>query len=137
MERVAKCQCGGFSVTVTGHPTLVNICHCTDCQRRTGSPLSANAYFDKTNVHLDGEHKIYSRDTSSGRQFHNHFCPNCGSTVCWTLDIRPDDYGVAVGAFIEPGFPAPTVSVWESSKHDWVTLPAGIERFPRGLPSEN
>ena len=41
MERVAKCQCGGFSVTVRGDPTIVNICHCTECQRRTGSPLSS------------------------------------------------------------------------------------------------
>jgi hypothetical protein len=137
MARVAKCQCGECNVTVTGEPTIVNICHCTDCQRRTGSPLSANAYFDKTKVSLEGKWKIYSRATSSGRQFHNHFCPKCGSTVCWTLDIRPNDYGVAIGAFIEPGFPVPTVSVWEASKYDWVTLPAEIERFPRGLPSES
>jgi hypothetical protein len=116
---------------------MVNICHCTDCQRRTGSPLSSNAYFDKTNVRLEGERKIYSRATSSGRQFHNHFCPNCGSTVCWTLDIRPNDYGVAIGAFNDPRFSTPTVSVWESSKYDWVMLPADIERFSRGLPSEN
>jgi hypothetical protein len=137
MDRVAKCQCSGFSVAVTGDPTMVNICHCTDYQRRTGSPLSSNAYFDKTNVRLEGERKIYSRATSSGRQFHNHFCPNCGSTVCWTRDIRPNDYGVAIGAFNDPRFSTPTVSVWESSKYDWVTLPADIERFPRGLPSEN
>jgi hypothetical protein len=58
------------------------------------------------------------RATSSGRQFHNHFCPNCGSTLCWTLDIRPNDYGVATGAFNDPGFSIPTVSVWELSKYD-------------------
>lgn len=136
MERVAKCQCGGFGVTVTGEPNIVNICHCTECQRRTGSPLSSNAYFDKTKVRLAGEYKIYSRTAASGRQFHNHVCPSCGSTVCWTLDIRPNDYGVAVGAFNDPRFPIPTVSVWESSRYDWVNLPAEIERFFREMPSE-
>jgi len=124
-------------VIVAGDPTVVNIRHCAERQRRTGSPLSANAYFSRAGVRLEGEHRVYSRHTAGGRQFHNHFCTNCGSTLCWTLDIRPDEYGVAVGAFNDPGFPVPTVSVWESSRYDWVALPPGIERFSRGPPSED
>jgi hypothetical protein len=136
MEKVAKCQCNGFRVVVTGDPSIVNVCHCTDCQRRTGSPLSANAYFNKADVRLEGEYKVYSRPTASGRQFHTHFCPNCGSTLVWTLDIRPDDFGVAVGSFNDPGFPIPTVSDWESSQYHWVTLPPEIERFSHEPPPE-
>ena len=36
---------------------------------------------------------------------------------------------IAVGVFAEPGFPGPTVSVYESRKHAWVTVPAGIEHY--------
>jgi hypothetical protein len=121
-------------VDVIGDPTYVNICHCTECQRRSGAPLTSNAYFLDANIALRGEHKVYSRATSSGRKLHNHFCPNCGATVCWKAELRPDHYGIAVGAFNDPSFPAPTVSLWESSKYGWVTLPAGLEHFPRGLP---
>ena len=46
-----------------------------------------------------------------------HFCPNCGSSVYWSADIRPDQYGIAVGAFADPNFPLPAFSVWEESKH--------------------
>jgi hypothetical protein len=137
MKRTASCQCEGFRVVAAGDPDVVNICHCTACQRRSGAPLTANAYFHKANIHLEGDFKTYSRGAATGRKLHNHLCPNCGTTVCWTLDVRPDYYGIAIGAFNEPGFPAPTVSVWESSKFDWVTVPAEIEHFPRGLPSEN
>jgi hypothetical protein len=34
-----------------------------------------------------------------------------------------------VGAFGDPGFPTPTVSVWEEDKHAWVSLPENIEHW--------
>ena len=40
--------------------------------------------------------------------------------------------GVAVGAIDDAGFPAPVRSVWEEETRDWVTMPEGVERFPRG-----
>ncbi len=131
MARTASCQCGGFQVATAGEPDVVNVCHCRDCQRRTGVPLTCNAYFRKDRVRLDGEHKIYTRDGQEGRKLHGRFCPTCGSTVCWIADLRPDHYGIAVGAFNAPDFPAPTYSVWEEAMYAWVTLPPGIAHFPQ------
>ena len=131
MERTASCQCGAFRVTVTGEPDVINICHCGACQRRTGAPFSCNAYFRKANVRLDGEYRIYVRDCPEGRGLRNHFCPACGTTVCWTLDLRPEHYGVAVGAFNDPAFPPPTYSVWEQSRLAWTILPEGLAHFPQ------
>jgi hypothetical protein len=129
--RTATCQCGAFSATATGEPELVGACHCTECQRRSGVPVTCNAYFRKANVRLEGEHRIYSRNGQDDRKLNNHFCPVCGSTVCWTLDLRPDHYGIAVGAFNDRTFPAPSYSVWEASKYFWVVLPEGVELFER------
>ena len=134
MTRIAKCQCGGFRVITSGEPEAINICHCQACQRRSGVPLTANAYFHKSAVHLEGEYRIYVRDAKEGRQFQNHFCPTCGSTVCWTPDIRPHHYGVAVGAFNDPAFPPPTASLYEQSKYTWVELPPDIQHFPQDRP---
>lgn len=66
MERTAKCLCGQFSVIVTGEPTMVNVCHCHDCQRRSGVPWTSNAYFPKENVRLDGPNKVYTRVSNAG-----------------------------------------------------------------------
>ena len=134
MTRIAKCQCGGFRVVVSCEPVFINLCHCQECQRRSGVPLTWNAYFPKTDVQLEGEYRIYAREAQNGRELRNHFCPTCGSTVCWTFDLRPDRYGVAVGAFNDPSFPPPTVSIWEQSKHPWIELSADIQHFPQGLP---
>jgi hypothetical protein len=96
---------------VDGEPDFVSICH-HFCQRRTGVPLTCNAYFPKSNIRLEGEHKIYSREAAERRKMHTYFCPTCGSTVGWSLDLRPNRFGVAVGCFNDPNFPPPVQSIW-------------------------
>ena len=83
---------------------------------------------------LEGEHRIYTRDCPEGRKLHNHFCPTCGSTVGWTLDLRPNQFGVAVGCFNDRNFPPPVASIWEEEMCAWTMLPSGIQHFPRARP---
>lgn len=131
MSRVAHCQCGSFRVIVEGEPLMVNICHCDQCKRRTGSNAAPNAYFLKEQVRTEGKFRVFSRDGGDGRKVHIRFCPECGTSVCWLLDFRPDCYGVAVGAFADPEFPPPSRSVWEENMMAWTTLPPRIEHFAR------
>jgi hypothetical protein len=60
-----------------------------------------------------------------------HFCPTCGSTVYWTSESFPGFVVVAIGNFADPDFPAPTIAVWEESRHDWVSPPLEAKRFDR------
>ena len=53
------------------------------------------------------------------------FCPQCGATVWYTADGLEDYVIVPVGAFADPAFPAPTVSVYEERMHGWVQAPPG------------
>jgi hypothetical protein len=59
-----------------------------------------------------------------------HFCPDCGATVYYNGAGDAELIAIPVGAFADPGFPPPTVSVWESRKHGWVAMPASLERHP-------
>ena len=131
MDRTACCQCGALRATVTGEPTVVNACHCKACQRRTGAAMHSGAYFKKAQVRTEGPETIYTRNAEDGRTISFHFCPTCGSSVYWHLDLRPDHYGIAVGAFADPNFPPPSYSVWEETKHVWVQLPDGIQHYRR------
>ncbi len=135
MNRIARCQCGGFRITVSAAPEMVNMCHCTECQRRSGVPLTVNAYFHEAAVRFEGDYKTYDRAAPEGRQLHNYFCATCGSTVGWRADLRPGWVGIAVGAFNDKAFPAPAVSIWEDSMYAWVTPPAGIAHFSRARSS--
>ena len=48
---------------------------------------------------------------------------NSGSTVYWESEGFPGYIAVAIGNFADPNFPAPTIAVWEESRHPWVSLP--------------
>jgi hypothetical protein len=112
---------------VEGDPRRVSICHCFACQRRTGSAFGIQSRFDRGQVRITGTSRSYTRLSDEGdEQRIMHFCAECGGTVYIASSSAPGMLIIPVGAFAEPGFPSPTVSVWEGRKHHWVELPAGI-----------
>jgi hypothetical protein len=127
--REASCSCGQLRLVATGEPVRVSICHCLNCQRRTGSPFAQQARFPKEAVVLRGESTQYQRIGDSGNGATFHFCPICGDTVCFYPSVQADFVVVPVGAFADPTFPAPTLSVYTERKHGWVTLPPDIEHL--------
>jgi hypothetical protein len=121
--RIATCACGQLSVRCAGEPLSVSLCHCLECQKRTGSTYGIAAFFERSNVVTSGEVSDYSRPSDSGHEVMHHFCPRCGSTVYWEPRRKPDVVAVAVGAFADPAFPAPSKSVYLQHRHYWVTTP--------------
>jgi hypothetical protein len=103
----------------------VSVCHCLACQKRTGSAFGYQARFPRDSVRIEGDAHEYVRISDEGEPRTYSFCPQCGSTVYYVLDSAPDVVAVPVGAFADPTFPEPTVSVWESRKHAWVVPPGG------------
>lgn len=80
-------------------------------------------------VSIAGPSSEYRRVADSGNSLTFHFCPGCGSTVYWLNDDLPGFVAVAVGAFADPGFLPPFISVYEHRQHAWVGLPEGIEHW--------
>ncbi len=78
MTRTATCRCGQLSVTCTGEPVRVSVCHCLKCQQRSGSSFTAQARFPDSAVAIHGASKIYKHAGDSGAVGVFHFCPNRG-----------------------------------------------------------
>jgi hypothetical protein len=127
-HRTAACSCGQLSVTVQGDPLRVSVCHCLACQRRTGSVFGAQARFTREGATFQGESRAWSRAGDDGGRATFHFCPTCGATVWYEIEgYDTAQVTIPVGAFADPAFPAPRVSVYEDRRHAWVTLPGGME----------
>lgn len=127
--REAACSCGQLRVRVEGEPVRISVCHCLACKRRTGSAFGYQARFLAQTARIEGRHTDYTRLSDDEGGAHTFsFCPECGATVFWTTIEMPDLIAVPVGAFADPAFPAPTVSVYGSRRHAWVELPPGIDR---------
>jgi hypothetical protein len=125
--RRASCSCGQLTVEVKGDPVRVSICHCLACQRRTGSAFGMQARWPREQVRIEGDATEYVRISDEGEERSSFFCPHCGATVYYWTD--PEHIAVPVGAFADPNFSAPRVSVWEKRMHPWVGLPDGIEHI--------
>jgi hypothetical protein len=65
----------------------------------------------------------------SGHRITFQFCPTCGATVYYRIDDQPDLIAVPVGAFADPDFPSPSVSVYEVRRHPWVVVPDDWEHI--------
>lgn len=98
----------------------VSLCHCRECQRRSGGPFGVAAFFPHEAVEVVGEARAFRRASDSGFDVVFRFCPACGSTVWWEGLRFPDRIAVAVGAFADPAFPAPAQAVYGQHRHAWL-----------------
>lgn len=129
-SRTASCSCGQLRIEVNGEPRGVGVCHCLACQRRTGSVFAALAGFSAP-FRVSGTATEYVRTGDHGSRFTFRFCPVCGTTVFHTEEGEDDRVSIAVGAFADPGFPAPQVSVYDCRRHSWVQLPTETQVFDK------
>ena len=130
LTRFASCSCGQLSAQVTGDPVRISICHCLACQRRTGSVFGQQARFLREHVTITGNSTEYTRVGDEGGRARFHFCPQCGSTVYYEIEGLEAYLAIPVGAFADPDFPSPTVSIYEERMHQWVVPPRDAEHLP-------
>ena len=123
----ASCSCGQLRLVARGEPIRVSMCHCLACQRRTGSTYGAQARWRMEDVTITGAATQWLRIGDEGGRAHFHFCATCGATVWYRLEEDPQVIAVPVGVFADPGFPAPTRSVYETRRHAWVSVPEEAE----------
>jgi len=108
-SRHVRCRAGeGFDVSLLGLPEA-------DRQH-----VRHSAFFPRKDVEANGVSRTYRRASDSGFAVTFYFCPNCGSTVYWEPERRPEEIAVAVGSFADPTFPAPSQSVYNERRHSWV-----------------
>lgn len=73
------CLCGGVEFELEDTFEFLNLCHCKQCQRATGSAHASNLFTDPGNIKwLSGEEFIRQYDVP-GRQISNAFCSKCGA----------------------------------------------------------
>jgi hypothetical protein len=127
--RRAACSCGQLHLIAEGEPSRVWVCHCLECQRRTGAVIGNQARFHREQITFNGTATAWRRTGASGNSLTCYFCPICGSTIHFESEAFPGIVAVAIGNFADPNFPAPIVSVWEETRHPWLSLSPDTKRM--------
>ena len=128
--RTAECRCGAVKVACEGEPMRVSVCHCLNCQRRSGSAFAVQARWPEADVKISGETREWQAAGDSGGVGRFRFCPHCGATIAYTIDAMPGLVAVPVGAFADPQFtPLPEYSVYEGRMWPWVKIKGDMEHW--------
>jgi hypothetical protein len=128
------CVCGAVRYAAQGDPLRVTVCHCTWCQRRTGSAFGVEAVYPEDAVALAGEIRTWRHvSDESGRWLDQHFCGRCGTNLGITLEAVPGIRTIAAGTFDDPSWLEPEKYpfryVYLRSAQSWSNLPDGVERY--------
>ena len=123
------CSCGKVRYQLLAAPVFVHCCHCTDCQRHTGSAFVLNALLESSAIKLlrgdleavpvpreYGPHDIYR-------------CRKCKVAIWSDYGRRPQIRFVRVGTLDDPSALPPDIHIYTRTKVPWVKLPKGALAF--------
>ncbi len=128
------CVCGKVRYSISGTPLRATICHCTWCQRRTGSAFGVELVFEKNQVqfHSDSLSVYRHRSDESGRWLDQHFCNACGSGIGLTLEAVPSIQSISAGSLDDQNWPAlvhlARRHVFVRSARQWSVIPGNVEQ---------
>ena len=132
MKVHGSCHCEKLAFEADIDPGKVGVCHCTDCQKLTGSAFSTFVPVPKAAFRLlRGEPKIYVKTAESGNRRAQVFCPECGTRVYASALDDPQVFNVRLGTVAERAALEPRVQVWCRSALPWVTELGAIKQFPK------
>jgi len=126
------CACGEIRYELTSRPMWVNACHCTWCQRETGSAFAVNALIETDRVKLTaGEPEPVQTPSQSGKGQTILRCPTC-KTAVWShyAGGGPKLAFVRAGTLDAPHDVNPDIHIFTSTKRPWVQLPADVRAVP-------
>lgn len=110
------CLCGHIKFEYDAPYQAFMVCHCTDCQRATGTPLAPIIMVAKDSFRLlTGELKGWKNPLNVTR----FFCPHCGSPYLSGVDRIPDVWFIKTGALDNQPTEAPSLRCWNNSTPGW------------------
>jgi hypothetical protein len=126
------CTCRAVRYRLTSKPLFVHCCHCTWCQRETGTAFALNAMIEADRVQIiQGEVEIIDTPSNSGKGQKISRCPRCRVAVWSNYSGGGDAVRfVRVGTLDDPGRFPPDIHIFTSTKLPWVVLPAGMPAVP-------
>jgi hypothetical protein len=128
------CLCGAVGYEITAPFLSAAYCHCTHCQRRTGTTASVNGRVPSAGFRLlqGGEHV---RSFTPPEGVAKLFCGQCGSALFSGDPFSDAQVAIRLGSLErDPGI-RPQWRQFVDSASEWEPLPDdGLPRFPRARP---
>jgi len=130
------CSCGAVRYRLLREPMITHCCHCTWCQRETGSAFVINAVIESSEVQLLGAApEVILTPSESGKGQLIARCPDCQVAV-WSHYPTAKEAAafIRVGTLDDKSAITPDVHIFTSTKVAWVSLNDGKPAFAEFYP---
>ena len=128
------CRCGAVRYRAEGGPLWVSHCHCVECRRSSGAPVStfagvrADAF-----AFVAGTPSAYESSPDVWRKF----CGACGTPLTYEAAVYPGEVHIIAGTLDAPASLAPERHVFDRDRLPWLALADDLPRhdtLPDGVP---
>jgi len=120
MQIHGGCHCGSIRYEAEVDPARTTLCHCTDCQKLTGTAYRVSVPAREGSFRLvSGTPSVYIKVADSGSRRALAFCATCGSPLYAHDADHPKIYGLRVGCIDEREALVPTAQKWCRSALKW------------------
>ena len=125
-----QCLCGAVRYMVNDEPLAVYACHCTDCQKRSGSAFGLSMWVRRNAIKVTrGEAVLHASSHSDGRPRAGRVCAQCGTRLWSEPDDRPELAVVRPGTLDDTSSLRPVAHLWTRSAQPWVVVPEDAVRY--------
>lgn len=124
------CTCGAVRYRLAEAPMFVNCCHCSWCQRETGSAFAVNAIIEMDRLEVTGAVEMVTLPSASGKGQEVARCPACKVALYshYAGAGRLAAF-LRVGTLDDPAACPPQVHIFTSTKLPWVVLDGSVPLF--------
>jgi len=128
MKVQGQCHCGAITYEAEVEPDTIVICHCSDCQRLSGSAFRANILAPADGFRIvTGKPRQYVKTADSGAKRVHAFCEICGSPVYSSAAENPLIYTLRVGALKQRhALGRPARQIWTKRRLSWIPKLEGV-----------
>jgi len=125
-----RCFCEAVQYRITEEPLTFYACHCTDCQKRSGSAFGLSMWVNRPAIEVT--HGDAALQISSGRDDrlrHGRVCIQCNTRLWSEPESRPRLAVVRPGTLDNTSWLRPVAHVWTKSAQPWFQFPEGVARY--------
>lgn len=129
------CACGAIRYQLLGDPLELHVCHCSDCQRVSGSAFVLSMVTARDSVELlSGDPTVCEFETPEGIHRKELRCPDCGSRLWSEPNGLPSLVTLRPGTLDDHDWLHPIAHIWTKSAQPWVEIPPDVLTYDGNPP---
>jgi hypothetical protein len=127
-----RCLCEAVHFRVTEEPLTIYACHCTDCQKRSGSAFGLSMWVNRSAIEVTkGEPATHTSTSAQGKVRIGKICGQCGTRMWSEPPKHPDLAVMRPGILDDTTWVRPVAHIWTRSAQPWFVFPEGVPKYEK------